>query len=397
MDKSNINNLINNIKGELVTCYKMFHQNPELSNEEYKTTQMIKDILNEAGIEVLDTSLKTGLVARIEGKSKGPVVALRCDIDALKIDEETDLEYRSLNKGVMHACGHDFHIATMIGAALLLKEKQDELQGTVKIIFQPAEEDGHGAEDVIATGALNDVWTIFGVHTSTVLNVGEIGLTLNPPTAAVDHFMININGVGTHAAHPQKGVDPIIISAHIITALQTIITRNVSAFDSALISITNVHSGTTWNVIPSTAFIEGTVRTLDKDTRKLIEEKMRAISTSIATSFGGEAEFIWRQGPPATDNSPRWVEVAKNVAMKSALRVKTSPPSLGGEDFAYYQERIPGVFIHMGTGDAYPQHHPKFTVDTTALYGSAVYFKNLAIESLKKLNEEEGLYSGEGI
>lgn len=387
MANNNLNNIVNNLEEELKDCYKMFHQYPEVSGKEYETTKKIKEYLEKANIDVIETSLETGLVAKIEGKSKTPVIALRCDIDALQVEEDTGLPYASKNKGVMHACGHDFHTTTILGTAYLLKKIQSELNGTVKLIFQPSEETGHGAEDVIKTGELSDVEAIFGVHNTKNLKVGEIAVDKEPPTAAVDRFEINVKGIGTHGAHPEEGVDPIVISAHIVTALQTIISRNISAFDNALISVTNIHSGTTWNVIPQDAYIEGTVRTLSKETRKLIPKKMEGIIKAIATSFGGDAEFLWYPGPPATDNDRKLIKIAQEVAIDSKLKIKPLPPSLGGEDFAYYQELIKGVFIHVGTGDSYPHHHPRFTLDTDALLGSSVYFKELAVETLNRLSK----------
>ena len=382
---TNLKNIINNLEGELTMCYKMFHQYPEVSNKEFETTKKIKELLEAVDIEVLDLPLKTGLVAKIEGKTKEPVIALRCDIDALEVNEETGLEFSSKNNGVMHACGHDFHITTILGAAYLIKQNQDKLNGTVKFIFQPAEETGHGAEDVIKTGVLEDVKAIYGIHNSRNLNVGEVAVDVEPPTAAVDRFEIKVKGVGTHGAHPEEGVDPIVISSYIVTALQTIVSRNLSAFDSALVSVTNIHSGTTWNVIPEDAYIEGTVRTLKKETRKLIPQKMEAISKGIATSFGGDVEFVWHQGPPATNNNPKWIKVAQNVAKENNLKVVPLPPSLGGEDFAYYQEFIEGAFINVGTGESYPNHHPKFNIDTSVILPSAKYFSDIAFRTLENL------------
>lgn len=385
MSNIKLNNIINNLEEELKDCYKMFHQYPEISNEEYETTKRIKSLLEEVDIEVLDTNLETGLVASIKGKEDGPVVAIRCDIDALPIEEETGLEYASKNKGVMHACGHDFHIVSILGAAYLLKKHQDEFKGTVKLIFQPSEESGHGAEEVIKTGALEDVEAIFGIHNTAYLDTGDITVGKEPPTAAVDRFEIKVNGVGTHGAHPEEGVDPIVISAHIVTALQTIISRNVSAFDNALISITNIHSGSTWNIIPQDAYIEGTVRTLKKEVREIIPKKMESIIKAISTSFGGDAEFIWHPGPPATNNDENWIRVSQEVAIENGYNIKQLPPSLGGEDFAYYQETIKGAFIHIGTGKSEPHHHPKFTLDLDALLKSSVYFKDLSLKALEEL------------
>lgn len=384
MENNKLESILNNLERNLKECYKMFHQNPEVSDKEYETTKRIKGLLEEVNIEVLETSLETGLIARIQGDKKGPTVALRCDIDALPIEEETGLSYCSKSKGVMHACGHDFHITSILGAAYLLKKHQSELKGTVKLIFQPSEESAHGAERIIETGELNDVKAIFGLHNTTYLNTGELSVDERPPTAAVDRFEIKVKGVGTHGAHPEEGIDPIVISAQIVTALQTIISRNISAFDNALISITNIHSGSTWNIVPQDAYIEGTVRTLSKETRRLIPSKMIDIISGIAKGFGGEAEFIWHPGPPATDNDKNWIKVCREVAIKSGYTLKELPPSLGGEDFAYYQEIIKGAFIHIGTGESHPHHHPKFTLDENAILKSAFYFKELAIEAIKK-------------
>lgn len=382
MENIKLDSVLNNLERNLKECYKMFHQYPEVSDKEYETTKRIKSLLEEVNIEVLETSLKTGLIARIQGDKSGPTVAIRCDIDALPIEEENNFDYKSKNAGVMHACGHDFHITSVLGAAYLLKRNEKELKGTVKLIFQPSEESAHGAERVIETGELNDVKAIFGLHNTTYLNTGELSVDKRPPTAAVDRFEIKVEGVGTHGAHPEEGIDPIVISAQIVTALQTIISRNISAFDNALISITNIHSGSTWNIIPQEAYIEGTVRTLSKETRKLIPTKMIDIIDGIAKGFGGNADFTWHPGPPATDNDEKWIKVCREVAIKSGYTLKELPPSLGGEDFAYYQEIIKGAFIHIGTGESHPHHHPKFSLDLNAILKSSFYFKELAIEAI---------------
>ena len=264
----------NHLNQTLVSIYKELHQNPELSFEEYDTTKRLKELLAGADVEILDVPIKTGLVARITGKSDSPVVALRCDIDALPIEEETAAAYQSKNRGKMHACGHDFNMASILGATLLLKEKQKELNGTVKILFQPGEESSNGAEKVLKTNILSDVKAIFGIHATPDLKVGEVGIAEGAPTAAVDRFEIEVTGVGAHAAHPDQGVDPIVISAQIITAFQSIISRNLDPFDTAVISITSLHSGNTWNVIPTHANMVGTVRTLNAKTREFIPNRM---------------------------------------------------------------------------------------------------------------------------
>jgi len=377
----------NHLNQTLISIYKELHQNPELSYEEYQTTKRLRELLVKADIEILDFPLKTGLVACIRGKSDSPVVALRCDIDALPIEEETDATYESKNSGKMHACGHDFNMASILGATLLLKEKQKELNGTIKILFQPAEESSNGAEKVLETNVLSDVKAIFGIHANPDLKVGEIGIVEGAPTAAVDRFEIEVTGVGSHAAHPEEGVDPIVVTAQIVTAFQTIISRNIDPFDTAVISITSLHSGSTWNVIPTSANMVGTVRTLNAKTREYIPNRMKSMAEQIAAAFGAIIKFSWFSGPSATNNRKEWVEFSKDVAKTNDLKVNPYKPTLIGEDFAYYQEKIAGTFIWVGTDASYPLHNPKFLVNTDAIFSSSKYFASLAENALIKLTK----------
>ena len=367
MINTNLLTILENLEEELIGLFHEFHRHPELSNEEFETTKKIKELLGQVDIEVLDLPLKTGLVAQVKGNPNGPVVAIRCDIDALPIIEETSLSYKSLSNGKMHACGHDFHTAVVLGAAYLVKKYQGSLIGTVKFIFQPGEESGDGAEKIISTGALDDVDAIFGIHNVSDFEVGVMGLKEGAMTAAVDRFEIKITGVGSHAAKPEKSIDPIIISTNIINALQTIVSRNISPTDKALLSVTHVESGNTWNVIPETAYIEGTVRTLDEHTRELIPERMKALVEGIAKSYGGNAELIWHSGSPATKNDEEWTNFASKLGRIMGYDVKRITMGLEGEDFAYYQKGIPGVFIVVGTGISEAHHHPEYTVDEKAI------------------------------
>lgn len=385
MINTNLLTILENLEEELIGLFHEFHRHPELSNEEFETTKKIKELLGQVDIEVLDLPLKTGLVAQVKGNPNGPVVAIRCDIDALPIIEETSLSYKSLSNGKMHACGHDFHTAVVLGAAYLVKKYQGSLIGTVKFIFQPGEESGDGAEKIISTGALDDVDAIFGIHNVSDSDVGVMGLKEGAMTAAVDRFEIKITGVGSHAAKPEKSVDPIIISTNIINALQTIVSRNISPTDKALLSVTHVESGNTWNVIPETAYIEGTVRTLDEHTRELIPERMKALVEGISKSYGGNAELIWHSGSPATKNDEEWTNFASKLGRIMGYDVKRITMGLEGEDFAYYQKEIPGVFIVVGTGISEAHHHPEYTVDEKAIIKCSRYFARLAECALKKI------------
>jgi len=377
--------IIENLNDELISVYRKLHENPELPNEEFETTKLIKKLLKKVDIEVLELPLETGLVAQIKGNPNGPVIAIRCDIDALPIQEETSLPYKSKINGKMHACGHDFHTAAILGAAYLVKRHQTSLIGTVKFIFQPGEESADGAKKILETGVLDDVGAIFGVHNVSDAEVGIMGIKPGAMTAAVDRFEIKITGVGSHAAKPERGIDPIIIASNIVTSLQTIVSRNIGATEKALLSVTHIEGGNTWNVIPEAAYLEGTVRTLNEDIRELISKRMKEIITGIAQSFGGSAELIWHSGSPATNNTAEWVDFGTKLGKRAGYNVKQISMGLEGEDFAYYQKKIPGAFIIIGTGLSYAHHHPAYQVDEKAILNCSKYFAHLAEGGLKEI------------
>lgn len=359
-----------------------FHQNPEGSFGEEETTRRILSYLTEWDIPILDTGLKTGLVGQVQGNKDGPTICLRADIDALPIQEDTDLPFRSEN-GFMHACGHDFHTTTLLSVAHSLKQQEESLPGTIKLLFQPAEESSHGAEDVIASGVLSDVDAIFGLHVAPSQKAGTLGFRTGAVNASVDRFEIEVDGVGCHAAHPNQGIDPIVISSAIVSALQSIISRNLDPFNPAVVSVTRITGGNTWNVIPMTAELEGTVRTLNENTRALIPKRMEILSKNIAEGFGASVDFRWFPGPPPTNNSPFWVEKAEELAEELNIPFQLTEPSLGGEDFAFYQETIEGLFFQVGVESPYPLHHPKFKANLDALEVASTYFSSLAVQALK--------------
>ena len=372
------------LEQKLTGFFEELHMHPELSYEEYETTERIKRELAAAGIEILQIPLKTGVTAIVRGAKPGKTYGLRCDIDALPIEEETDLPYKSKTPGKMHACGHDFHTAAVFGAALLLQERKEELQGTVKILFQPAEESSHGAETVLETGVLSDVTAIFGLHTAAYLPVGTLGIRAGSVMAAVDRFELNITGTGCHGGHPDEGVDTILVAASVIQAFQSIVGRNLNPFHTGVVSVTRINGGNTWNVIPDKVELEGTVRSMEKDDRIFIERRMREIAEHTAAAYGANAELLWYPGPPATVNEKAWSAFAQKVAEESGFEVVPQRNSTGGEDFAFYLEKIPGCFINVGTGVGYPNHHPKFYADEAALTTTAEYLEKLLVEALRQ-------------
>ncbi|MFP1910461.1 amidohydrolase [Lonsdalea quercina] len=364
------------------------HQYPELSHQEFETTRKIRAELEKEGIRILDLPLKTGLVAEIGSPEAESMVVVRADIDALPIEEESGVAFSSHHQGVMHACGHDFHTSAALGAAILLKRAESEIKGRVRILFQAAEETGLGAPDVIATGALDGATAIFGIHNDPTLPVGVIGGKDGALTAGVDRFEIKIAAKGCHAAKPHEGNDPIVIVGQLIGAVQTIISRNVPSDNNAVVSITQVHSGSTWNVIPDTAYLEGTVRTFSSEARNMIEQRFRQIVAGIASTYGAEIELLWHAGPPSVVNTPRWVEFSLQVASDEGFEARRVEASPIGEDFSFYQHKLPGTFMMVGSGGPYALHHPKFRVDDRALFPTAHYLYSVARKSLEQLSQE---------
>jgi len=371
----------------LVQYRRELHRFPELSMQEHKTTERIKQWLTQAGIAVLDIpNLTVGVVAEVRGNCPGPTIALRADIDALPIQELSGVEFCSEVPGVMHACGHDFHTSVMIGAAILLQENREQLHGSVRFLFQPAEEAANGAKWMAEHDVLNGVSAVFGCHNRPDLPVGTIGVKEGALMASVDRFEIDVNGTGGHAGMPQNCVDPIVIGAQIVTALQTVVSRGVSPIDSAVVSVTRFSAGNTWNVIPTQAQLEGTVRTLQKTVREQIPNRMRSIAEGITQANGAKAEFRWFENLPMVFNAPQFTEVISRSAEQENLNVIPAKPNLGGEDFALYQSLIPGYFVWIGTDGKEEWHHPQFTVNEQALSVGARYFARLGRNVLNQLN-----------
>lgn len=356
------------------------HQNPELSNQEFETTKKLRYYLEKANIRILELGAKTGVIAEIGSGS--PVLALRADIDALPISEQSDCQYRSTKKGVMHACGHDLHTSVLMGAAYLLKANEQHLKGTVRLLFQPAEENFSGALHFIEIGALNGVDVILGMHNNPNLTINQMTSRTGPFSANVDRIEITIKGVGAHAARPESGIDPIVIGSQIISAIQTISSRTISGLDAVVVSITKFLGGNTWNVIPEIVEMEGTVRTLTPDIRLKVKQQLKSIVENIALSMGAQAELRWFDGPPSIINVAKWVDFCQKIAKQQGYDVVDFQPQLGGEDFAHYLHHVPGAFINLGSQSPYALHHPKFLVNTDMIMPAANYLANLAKQGL---------------
>ncbi|MFD1990561.1 amidohydrolase [Paenibacillus nicotianae] len=378
--------LTKGLQQQLTDIRRHIHRYPELSGEEIQTTAYIRQLLEAADIEILSfPDLKTGIIAEIgTGES---VIALRADIDALPVQEETGLPFASEIKGNMHACGHDFHTASLLGAAYLLKEQEHQLQGRVRLIFQPAEEKAKGAQQVIASGVLEDVQAIFGLHNKPDLPVGTVGIRNGALMAAADGFIVEVAGVGTHAAVPEAGIDPIVVSAHIVTALQSIVSRNISSQQGAVISVTQLNSGHVWNVIPDRAVLQGTIRTFDEQVREQVLARFEQIVEGVANAFGTSAHIKWLSGPPPVLNDEQWTGAAHIAAEQSDLQVVEPAVSPASEDFSFYQKEVPGVFIFVGTSGPQEWHHPSFDVDERALSSTATFLANTASVALKQAKQ----------
>ncbi|HHK5595887.1 amidohydrolase [Streptococcus mutans] len=358
------------------------HQHPEISENEFETTAFIKKHLKDLGIEPLAYPLKTGVIAEIG--SGQPIIALRADIDALPIIEKTGLAYASKN-GAMHACGHDFHQTSLLGAAQILKERKAEIKGTVRLIFQPAEENFQGAYQVIEAGGIEGVSAIIGYHNNPHLKPGQIGLRSGAIMAGVEQFEVTVAGISAHAARPDLGVDAVLAITTMIHNLQQIVSRTVSPFDSAVLSVTHIDVGTTWNVLPAKGFFEGTIRTFDPKIRLAVINKFTKIVETTAEQFGAQVSIQWGNSPKVTNNDATLTPLIFENSKTFAQVIETLP-STGGEDFAAYQEKIPGVFAFVGSNgadNAPDWHHDDFIVKDEALPTAVNYFVENAFKLLE--------------
>lgn len=394
------------IEPKVIDWRRDFHQNPELSNREFNTAEKIASHLKSLGIEVQTGVAKTGVVGILKGNRNGKVIALRADIDALPVTERNDLPFKSTvtseflgqEVGVMHACGHDTHTAILMGVAEILSKNRDKIKGTVKFIFQPAEEgpppgEEGGALLMVKEGVLKnpDVDAIFGLHINSATPVGVIRYKSEGLMAAVQRFVIKVEGKQTHGSQPWKGIDPILISAKIIDGLQTIISREVDLTnEAAVISVGKITSGVRFNIIPESAEMIGTIRTLDYDMQKQITERMKEMVPDIAKTYGGTATIEIKSNTDITFNNPELVTqmlpTLNRVAGKENVQIQKAVT--GGEDFSYFQNEVPGFFFFLGgmtpgNTASFPHHTPDFNIDEN---GMILGVKALTEMSLDFLN-----------
>ena len=364
-------------KEDLLNIRHQIHRHPETAFEEIETTKLIKKALDDAGIENHPNGDSTGVIGLIHGAKEGPVLAIRADIDALPIKENTGLSFSSEVSGKCHACGHDLHTTVLIGVARLLKEYQNDLCGTIKLIFQPAEEVMTGAAKTIANGALENPKPdfIIACHTWPDMPAGSIGVRKGTMLGASDSFKVKVIGKGGHAAHPQKGIDPVVIAAHIITQLQTIVSRRVAAIDPVVVTVGHLEAGTAANIIPNEAYFEGTVRTQSNETRNHVAEILKQLAVGTARAMGGDAEVSYTFGVGPTISEDHLVdEISEAVTelLGNDKLLQVPSPSMGSEDFARYLEHIPGAIFRLGTHNDTPE-------SKLALHNASLLFDEKAI------------------
>lgn len=377
-------------KDRIVDWRRSLHQIPELAHEEVKTSGLVADVLEEMGLQVTEGVGGTGVVALLKGPSSGKVVALRADMDALPLEERTGLPFASVHEGRMHACGHDSHMAMVLGAAQVLKDLESKLSGQVKFIFQPAEEEGSagGAKPMIEEGALEKpkVDYMFGLHVWSDLESGKIGYREGALLAATDTFYITVKGKGGHGAKPNEAVDPIVAAAHLVVALQTIASREADPLEPFVLTVGKLEAGTVHNIIPSEAYLEGTLRTVTGETRKSLLERLERIAAGVTSSYRADYELKIDEGYPATVND---VQVTRRVVdllgdSFGQDKLVEVPPVMGGEDFSRYLERVPGSFLVLGTrneakGLTASIHSPYFQVDEDVLPMGSAALARLAL------------------
>lgn len=388
----NLFTTLDSLNEEIISIRRHLHKHPELSFEEVETPKYIADFHEQLGHEVKTGVGGNGVLAYLKGNHEGPTVALRADFDALPIHEETDLEFQSVNDGVMHACGHDGHTATLLGVAKALNKHKDELHGTVVFIHQHAEElPPGGAKPMIEDGALHGVDVIFGTHLQAQMPLYEINYRTDELQASSDSFEVTIFGKGGHGAMPQDTKDSILIASQLVDNFQQIVSRRVNPLQSAVLSVCSFEAIGPYNVIANTAKIKGTVRTLNEETRELMEQEMQRVIEGTCHLSGADFEFKYDRGYPVLINHKEETEFVMEVAetVPEVQEIKETEPIMGGEDYSYYLQEVKGTYFFTGaqpegTENPYPHHHPKFDIDEKSLVIAAKILAKSTMEYMLK-------------
>lgn len=385
----NVKELANKYKDYVISLRREFHMYPEASWQEFKTSAHIKEELEKLGIPYVPL-VKTGLVATIKGSKPGKTVALRADIDALQVNEQNEVDYKSQNEGLMHACGHDNHIAMLLCAGRILNDMKAELAGTVKLIFQPAEEVATGAKRMIAAGALEGVDSIFGMHVWSDVDSGTVAIEPGPRMASADMFKITLTGKGGHGSAPHQGIDAVVAASALVMNLQSAVSRELSPLEPAVLSVGSLHAGTRFNVIASEAVLEGTTRSFNPDIREQFPVILERIAKETAATYRAEASVEYTYGTPPVINELTCSKIAEEAVkkLKGPQALASLGKIMGGEDFAEYMEKIPGAIAFLGVrnpavGASFPQHHPQYNVDEAALELGAGLYAQVAVDMLK--------------
>jgi len=383
------------LQDQLVEWRRHLHQYPEVGLELPETEKFVAERLKEMGLEVRAGVAGHGVVAVLRGAKPGPTIAIRADMDALNLKEETGLPFASKIEGRMHGCGHDAHTAIALGAAKLLSKMASELAGNVKFIFQPAEEGPGGAKPMIEDGALENpkVDAIVGLHTGCLWDYekpGEVFVSYGPMMACLDRIDVKIKGKGAHGATPHKSVDSISVAAHAISAVQTVVSREVNPLEPVVVTIGKIQGGTAYNIISQDVTFEGTVRALKQDVREFLDERIGGIIKGVASGMRAEVEYTYTYGYPPLSNDPeftkRFVKVATEILGKDMVK-EIPEPSMGGEDMAYFLNEVPGTFFFLAgcrevDGQIHPHHNPKFDIDENVLWEGVLLLSATAVDFL---------------
>lgn len=383
------------LEQELIATRRAFHRHPEIGFEEQWTSAQIADRLEKLGLEVRRNIGRTGVVGVLRGAAAGPTIALRADIDALPVSEESGVEFASEIQGRMHACGHDTHITSLLGAAKLLCDVRNELHGNVLFLFQPAEELGAGAEAMLADGAFADPKPemIFGLHNHPEIPAGKVAIKAGPLMAASAVFTVTVNGKGGHGALPHRNIDPIVTASAIVMSLQTIVSRNISPLEPAVVTVGQFEAGTAFNIIPASARLRGTYRAFDLGLYTGMPELIDRVASETAAAYGATVttEYELSIAAPVV-NEERSTAIIEGAVVKALSQdaVVRPTPSMGGEDFAMFQKRIPGCFVWLGVGNpeigaVHPWHSPHYKVDESALKIGAYTLAQAAVDALAEL------------